>query len=79
MKVETHKLLDDSLDELGEVQSLVRLALPDVFAQHGDGFCVGVGVKVVSTLNEDGLELLVCDVSFGAPDVPRSALVTYSW
>lgn len=41
----------------------MRLALPDVFAQHRDGFSVGVGVEVVAALDKDSLELFVCFVS----------------
>ena len=56
---ETHKLLDDSLDELGKVESLVGLRVPDVFAENGDNLGIGLGMEVVSSLDEDVLELLV--------------------
>lgn len=56
---ETHKLLDDSLDELGKVESLVGLRVPDVFTENGDNLGIGLGVEVVSSLDEDVLELLV--------------------
>lgn len=55
-----HQLLDNGLDEFGEVEPLVGLAIPDVLAQDGDDFGVGVGVEVVTALDQDVLELLVC-------------------
>jgi len=57
--LKTHELLDDSLDELGKVESLVGLRVPDVFTENGDDLGIGLGVKVVSPLDEDVLELLV--------------------
>lgn len=51
----TYQLFDDSLDKLGKVESLVRLTVPNVFTQHGDGFGIGVGVELVSALDKDGL------------------------
>lgn len=56
---DTHKLLDDSLDELGEVESLVRLAVPDVFTEDGNDLGIGLGVEMVPSLDENKLELLV--------------------
>jgi hypothetical protein len=55
----THKLLDDGLDELGKVQSLVGLAVPDISTENGDNFGIGVGVERVSALVQDVLQLLV--------------------
>lgn len=57
--LKTHKLLDDSLDELGKVESLVGLRVPDVFTENGDDLGIGLGVEVVPSLDEDVLELLV--------------------
>lgn len=57
--LKTHELLDDSLDELGKVESLVGLRVPDVFTENGDDLGIGLGVEVVSSLDEDVLELLV--------------------
>jgi hypothetical protein len=59
----THELLDDGLDEFGEVESLVGLAVPNVFTEDGDDLGIGLGVEVVSSLDEDKLEFLVCMVS----------------
>ena len=59
LNVWTYKLLDDSLDELGEVESLVWLALEDVFAEDSDTFGIGVGVELVTSLDENVLEFLV--------------------
>jgi hypothetical protein len=59
----THELLDDGLDELGEVESLVGLTVPDVFTEDGDDFGIGLGVEVVSSLDENVFELLVCIIS----------------
>ena len=47
---ETYELFDDGLDELGEIQSLLWLAVPDVFAEDGDDLGVGVGSESVSSL-----------------------------
>lgn len=55
----TCKLLDDSLDELGKAQSLVWLAFENVFAEYSDAFGIGVGIEVVTSLDENVLELLV--------------------
>jgi hypothetical protein len=59
-KQPTHQLLDDGLDELGEVESLDRLAVVDVLGKHGDGFGVGVSAEGVAALLEYELDLLVC-------------------
>lgn len=56
----TYKLLDDSLDERGEAQSLVLLEIPDVLAKDGDGLRVGLGLERVASLLKNELELLVC-------------------
>lgn len=58
---ETHELLDDGLDEGGEGEPLGGLRIPDVLAEDGDGFGVGFGFEVVSSLLENELELLVCE------------------
>lgn len=55
----TCQLLDDRLDQLGEVETLVRLALVDVLAQDGDRLGVGVGLERVAPLGQDVLELFV--------------------
>lgn len=60
MNERTYKLLDDSLDERGEAQSLVLLEVPDVLAEDGDGLRVGLGLERVASLLENELELLVC-------------------
>lgn len=51
----THKFLYDSLDHLGEIQALVRLAVPNVLAQNGDNLGIGVGEEVVASLKQDEL------------------------
>jgi hypothetical protein len=55
----------------------VGLTFPDIFAQHGDSFSVGIGVEGVSTLDEDSLELFVWKVSYISryTEVPNSQLV----
>ena len=55
----THQLLDHRLNQLGKIESLVRLAVPDIFAEHGHCFGVGVGVERVAPLLEHSLELFV--------------------
>lgn len=55
----TFELLDDGLDQVGKVQSLVRLRVVNVFAKHGDGFSVGVGLEHVSSLLQNELNFLV--------------------
>lgn len=55
----TNKLLEHSLDELGEVESLVGLTVPDVLAKNSNGFCVGIGVELVTSLKKDKLEFLI--------------------
>ena len=60
MRRRTHDLLDDGLDEGGEGEPLVGLRVPDVLAEDGDGLGVGLGLKVVASLLENKLELLVC-------------------
>lgn len=55
----TYKLLDDSLDELGKVESLGRLTVPNISTQHRHDFCICVRVKRVSPLVQDVLQLLV--------------------
>jgi hypothetical protein len=60
----TNQLFDDGLDEGSKGEPLRRLRVPDVLAQHGDGLGVGLGLKVVASLLENHLELLVvCDDS----------------
>jgi hypothetical protein len=41
----------------------VGLAIPNVFTKDGDDLGIGLGVEVVSSLDEDKLEFLVCMVS----------------
>jgi len=53
------ELLDNSLDELGKVETLVRLAVPDVFTQSRDDFGISVRVEHVTSLVQDVLELFV--------------------
>ena len=57
----THKLLDDGLDELGEVETFVGLAIPDVFAEHGNGLGVGIGAECIASFVQDELEFFVCE------------------
>jgi hypothetical protein len=57
--IKTHELLDDSLDELCKAESLVGLGVPDVFTKNGDDFGIGLGMEMVSPLDEDIFELLV--------------------
>jgi hypothetical protein len=37
----------------------VRLAVPDVFTEDGNDLGIGLGVEMVSSLDENKLELLV--------------------
>ena len=54
----------------------MRLAVPDIFTEDGDNLGIGLGVEVVSSLDEDVFELLVYIVS----DLSRvNASATYSW
>ena len=39
------------------------LRVPDVFTEDGDDLGISLGVEVVSSLDEDELEFLVCMVS----------------
>lgn len=55
----TLELLDYCLDQVGEVQSLVWLRVVHIFAQHGDGFSVGVGLEDVSPLLKNKFDFLV--------------------
>jgi hypothetical protein len=56
------ELLDDGLDELGKVESLMRLTVVDVFTESRNDLGVSVGVKDVASLVQDVFELLVvCD------------------
>jgi hypothetical protein len=41
----------------------VGLTVPDVFTKDGDDLGIGLGVEVVSSLDEDKLEFLVYIVS----------------
>jgi hypothetical protein len=41
----------------------VGLAVPNVFTEDGDDLGIGFSVEVVSSLDEDKLEFLVCMVS----------------
>jgi hypothetical protein len=41
----------------------VGLAVPDVFTEDGNDLGIGFGVEVVSSLDENVFELLVCMVS----------------
>jgi hypothetical protein len=55
----THQLLDNRLDEGSEVETLMRLAVPNVLAKHSDRLSIGIGAEGVPSLEEDDLELLV--------------------
>lgn len=57
--VPTHKLLHDSLDKFSEVESLVGLTIPNIFAQYSNDFSVGVAVESIATFEKDKLELLI--------------------
>jgi hypothetical protein len=57
--ITTDQFLDHSLGQLGERQTLVRLAVVDVFAEHGDGLSVGLGVEGVASFKKHQLEFLV--------------------
>ena len=39
------------------------LTVPNVFTKDGDDLGIGLGMEVVSSLDEDKLEFLVCMVS----------------
>lgn len=55
----TFEFLDDRLDEVGKVQSLVGLRVVDVVTKHSNGFGISVGAEGVSSLLEHELNLLV--------------------
>lgn len=56
---DTHEFFDDSLDEIGEIEPLVRLTVPDILAEYCDCFCISVGVEGVASFDQDSFELLV--------------------
>ena len=53
------KLLDNGLDELSEVETLVGLTVVNVFAEGRNDLSVGVGVENVTSLVQDVFELFV--------------------
>ncbi len=55
----THQLLDHRLDQIREIQPLVRLTVVDVFAQHSDCLGIGIGSEDVSTFLENELDFFV--------------------
>ena len=61
-KKRTHQLLDDRLDESGEVRLAALGRVVEVLAEHGDGLGVGLGLKLVTALRQHKLEFaVVCD------------------
>jgi hypothetical protein len=59
-KARTHQLLDNSLDQLCEIQPFDRLTVIDVFGENSNSFGIGVCSERISSFLKDEFDFLVC-------------------
>jgi hypothetical protein len=59
-KTRTHQLLDNSLDQLCEIQPFDRLTVIDVFGENSNSFSIGVCSERISSFLKDEFDFLVC-------------------